>query len=225
MTPEPTTFMGVLKAFFEVVHSIWKNGARLLWACSIAAVAAFIVLHYADRWGAGGAAELDRDYGVYLLLTAAILGVFAGFKTYSERQARPLILIADERRSFWGQAKQNSGAVITTIAIDLQVTNVSDGTVQISGARLSWPWVSRRAILDTVILVEGPQSSTHSGRNPVLPHSLRHATIHFVIGRPVGRPGKPMCVMIRVQDHARNWYWLAIRYVRSGPVAPERAVS
>jgi hypothetical protein len=34
--PEPITFMGALKAFFEAVHSIWKNGALLLWSCAAA---------------------------------------------------------------------------------------------------------------------------------------------------------------------------------------------
>jgi hypothetical protein len=61
--PEPMTFMAALKAFFEAVHSIWKNGALLLWSCA-AAAAALVVLKYADQWNVGGAYELNRNYGV-----------------------------------------------------------------------------------------------------------------------------------------------------------------
>ena len=39
------------------------------------------MLNYADQLNVGGAYELNRDYGVYLLLVVAVLGVFAIFKT------------------------------------------------------------------------------------------------------------------------------------------------
>jgi hypothetical protein len=224
--PEPITFMGALKAFFEAVHSIWRNGALLLWSCAAAAGVAFCVLYFADRWNVGGAHELSSEYGVYLLLAAAVLGVFAIFKTYSERRARPLILIANERQCMWGQAKQKSGEVITAISLNFQATNVSDGVIQISAVRLRWPRVSRRAIRDTMFLVESPapKDPTYSRRSPILAHTLKNVSVHFTIGHPIGRPGQTMRVVtIKVQDHARNWYWLTFRDVKSGPVVPESA--
>ena len=155
-----------------------------------------------------------------MLLAAPVLGVFAIFKTYSERTGRPLSLIANDQRNMWGRARQTSGVIITTISLDFQATNMSDGTVQISAVRLFWPWVSRRAILQTILLIESPdpRDNTYSHRNPILAHTLKNVSVHFSIDHAVGRPGKPMHVIIRAQDHARNWYWLTFRNVRSGPL-------
>jgi hypothetical protein len=95
----------------------------VLWSCATAAAAAFVVLYFTTRLGLSGAPELNAAYGIYLLLAAVVIGVFALFKTYGERQARPLKLIADERRSMWGQAKQPSGQVFTTLSLHFQATN------------------------------------------------------------------------------------------------------
>jgi hypothetical protein len=220
------TIAGAAKAVVELVATIWKHGARLLWSFAAAAAVAFIVLIFADRWNLEGAHELKRGYGVYLVLFTAVAAVFAIFKTYSERQGRPLILIANERRSMWGQARQPSGQVLTTISLHFQATNVSNGTVQISGVRLFWPWVPRRNILDAMFLVEAPEDVTFSSRNPILPHSLQEVGAHITINRPIGRSGKNMRVMIKIQDHARKWYWLIFWDVKSAtpPAPPAPAV-
>ena len=186
--PEPLTIGGAIKTTLELIASAWKRGALLLWSCTAAAAVALMVLFVATRLQVGGASELSSVYGIYLLLIISVLGVFALFKTYSERQARPLILIANDRRSMWGQAKQSTGQTITTLSLHFQATNVSDGTVQISNVRLYWPWVSRRTILDTVVLIEAPHGTT-SSRNPILPHALGEVGVVISIDRPIGRAG------------------------------------
>jgi hypothetical protein len=121
---------------------------------------------------------------------------------------------------------RSNGEVITAISLDFQATNVSDGVVQISAVRLRWPRVSRRAIRDTMFLVESPapRDPTYSRRNPILAHTLKNVSVHFTIGHAIGRPGQTMRVVtIKVQDHARNWYWLTFRNVKSGPAVPESA--
>ena len=66
----------------------------------------------------------------------------------------------------------------------------------------------------TVILVESPRSSTHSRRDQFAAlakarcYSLRHRSSCWA-------PRKTDVRDVRVQDHARNWYWLAIRYVEA----------
>ena len=42
-----------------------------------------------------------------------------------------------------------------------------DGAVQISAVRLLWPWVSRRAIRETLFFVEAPDDVTYGHRNPI----------------------------------------------------------
>jgi hypothetical protein len=216
--PEPLTLMGALKAALETLHSIWKNGALLLWACAAAALAAFFVLNFVEYYDLGRAFELKRDYAVYLFLIAAVLAVFAIFKTYAERRGRPLSLIADEQRSQWGQAKQPSGQVLTTFALRFQATNLSDGDVQLAAIRLCWPWVPARRVAQTLLFVQHPERDEY-GRYPVLAHKLSPCSAHITIDRAVGRPGKRTRVIVKIQDHARRWYWLTFRHVQSMPVA------
>jgi hypothetical protein len=218
--PEPLTIGGAIKTTLELIASAWKRGALLLWSCTAAAAVALVVLFVATRLQVGGASELSSVYGIYLLLIISVLGVFSLFKTYSERQARPLILIANDRRSMWGQAKQSTGQTITTLSLHFQATNVSDGTVQISNVRLYWPWVSRRTILDTVVLIEAPHGTIFSSRNPILPHALREVGVVISIDRPIGRAGNRLSATIKVQDHARNWYTVTFRHLKSSPIAP-----
>jgi hypothetical protein len=217
---EPMSLGGLFKAALEVIASVWKQGAILLWSCAAASVAAFAVLIIASRFDLSSAGELKKTYDVYLLMAAAVLVVFATFKTYSERQARPLKLIAIDRFSMWGQARQRTGDVITAFSFRFQAANLSDRTVYISDIRLCRPWISRKAILETLIMTEAPDDITFGHRNPILPHTIGEVNAHVVIGYPVGRAGKKMNVTIKVQDHARNWYRLAFQHLKSAPLAP-----
>jgi hypothetical protein len=180
------------------ITSAWKHGALLLWSCAAAAAVAFVVLFIASRLRLDGAAGLNTAYGIYLLLAAPVLGVFALFKTYSEHQLRPLMLIANDRRSMWGQAKQPNGQTRTTFSLYFQATNVSDGAIQISTPRLCWPRVSRQSILESVVLIESPSGNTFSSRNAILPHSLREVAVAITIDHPVARAGERLQVTIKV---------------------------
>lgn len=212
--------MGVLKVALETIHSIWKNGALLLWSCAAAGLAAFIVLNLAEHYGLGRAFELNRDYGVYLLLIAAIVAVFAVFKTYAERAGRPLSLIANEQTSYWGQAKQPSGQIFTTFALDFQATNLSDHDVQLATIHLVWPWVPARRVAQTLLFVEHSEGGEY-GRNPVLAHRQSPCTAHITIDGAIGRPGKRTRVIVKLQDHARRWYWLTFRQCKAHPLAKQ----
>jgi hypothetical protein len=211
---EAMTLIGILKGALESIHSVWKNGALLLWSCAVASLVAFCILNIAEYYQVNGAFELNRNYGIYLLLAVAIISVFAIFKTYAERASRPLVLIANEQRSHWGQAKQPSGKVFTAFDLHFQATNVSDGDVQLATAHLSWPWVRAHSVLQTVLWVQHPERETY-GRYPILAHRLSPGTVNITVDRPVGKPGKRMRVSIKIQDHARRWYRLTFRNLRS----------
>jgi hypothetical protein len=53
------------------------------------------------------------DYGLMLMVAAAIFAVLAAFKNFAERQNTKIVLIADEQQSFWSHAAQPYGTTIT----------------------------------------------------------------------------------------------------------------
>lgn len=172
----------------------------------------------------GDADVLLTTYGVELLLAIAVLLVFAGFKTYGERAAeragRPLALIANGQQSHWGQAKQPSGEVITSIALRFQATNLSDGSVMLSAIRLARPWVRRWWIKQTILSVRHPTGVEYGSEFPIPAYSLTQGSAHIIIDRPIGKIGKAMRVVVQIQDHVGRWYSLVFPHVQMIGGAP-----
>jgi hypothetical protein len=220
---EPATTVGILKSAGDLIATMWQRGALLLWTIAAACLVVFVALLVAARWHLGDAEGLLATYGIGLAVASLTLIVFAISKTYSERTAeqarRPLVLIANERQSQWAQARQPSGEVITHITLRFQATNLSDGSVMLSAIRLIRPWVRKLRIRETILSVRSPTGSEYGFEFPIMPHSLTQGSTHFVIDRPVGRIGKTMRIVVRVQDHAGRWYRLVFPHVHMvGPV-------
>jgi hypothetical protein len=182
--PEPVSIGSTLKAAIELVASVWKNGALLLWSCAVAAAAVFVVLFASKRLGIDQAADLENSYGIYLLVAGAALAVFAVFKTYAEHRIRPIVLIADEQRSHWSRATQQNGQIFTAFALDFQAINISNHTVQLAKVRLCWPWVSTKHVVQTLLMVQHPEQNVH-GRFPILAHQQTHCSAHITIDKPL----------------------------------------
>jgi hypothetical protein len=124
MVAEPTTAVGAIKAALEAIASVWKHGALLLWSFAAAAAVALLALLVASRLELAGASELSKTYGVYLLLAAPVLAVLAGFKTYSERQARPVAVIW-QNFSFWQGNQLPTGGPMIQVHLQGVLTNPS----------------------------------------------------------------------------------------------------
>ena len=78
---------------------------------------------------------LWEEYGLFLILLAAVAGISAGFKYYAERRNRLVFLIADDQQSFWHHALQADGTVMTQFTLRFHVTNMSDGLFHLSKVR------------------------------------------------------------------------------------------
>jgi hypothetical protein len=212
---EPITITATVKAAGAAIAAAWARGALVLWCATTAGVVVLGALLLGAYWQLGDAPTLLSLHGTWIVLATLTCAVAAGFKTYGERAARPLVLIPIEQRSMWGQAKQPSGQVITTLSLYFQATNVSNGTVKPSAIRLRKPWVRNRSILQTMLTTEHPSDPMHSSEYPILPHSLSYCHAHITIDHPVGKAGRPMRVVIKLQDHAGRWYRLVFPHVRS----------
>jgi hypothetical protein len=156
-----------------------------------------------------------------------VLLVFSISKTLEERAGakrhQPISLIPDGQQCHWSQSKQTSGEMITAIALRFQVTNVSDGDVKLSAIRLSRPWVKQRRVLQALLAVRHHTDNHHSFDFPVFAHQFTYVSAHVLISGAVGRPGKPMRVVVDIQDHARRWYRLTFPIVRfAGPTPNQR---
>jgi hypothetical protein len=210
---EPVTVVNTLKGVIEAFAAAWARGALLLRCIFTICFVVLAALLAGAYWGIGDVQALLAAYGTWVTLAVLVSGVCAAFKTYSERAARPLVLIANEQRSFWGQAKQQSGQVITTLSLHLQATNLSEGSVMPSAIRLLG--VPRRWIIQPTLAARDARSGIYSSEHPVPPHSLTYVQAQFVIDRAVGDVGKPLRVVIGIQDHVGRWYRLVFPNLRS----------
>jgi hypothetical protein len=207
-----------LKAITETITSFWGRSALLLWCLACISLFLFVALAAGSHWKIGDTPNLFTAYGTSLGLAFPTLFVFAAFKTYSERPKPILSLLPKEQDSFWAQSKQPSGQIITQFALRFQATNFADGAVMLSDVALSRPFVRRRHIFVKHILVQHPRANTYSFRHPIEPHSLTYASADIMVDYPVGRAGRPMRIVLRVQDHAGRWYKLVFPLVRSMPL-------
>jgi hypothetical protein len=204
------------------VLAMGQRGALVLWTIAAACLMAFIALLAGARSHLGDAEVLLTTYGADLVLAILALSLFASLKSYSEWAGRPLALIENVQQSHWCQAKQPSGEVITSIALWFQVTNFSKRSVMLTAMRLARPWMRRRRIKQTTLSVRHPIGLEYGSDFPISPHSLTHGCAHIIIDRPIGRIGKTMRIVVRIQDHGGRWYRLVFPHVEmtAGPQHP-----
>lgn len=214
---EPLTTASALKGMATAIQAVWDRGAILLWCLTVVGGVVLVALALGSFWHFGDADLLFAKFGFRVAIATLALAVLSIFKTYSERNARPIVLLPREQRSHWGQARQPSGEVYTFFALDFQVTNVSDHSVMLSAVRLSKPRIRRRSVLQSLLMTRHPVGETYGSEHPVLAHSLSYGTAHVTVDHPVGRTGKPMRVVIGVQDHVGRWHRLVFKHVRSMP--------
>jgi hypothetical protein len=219
MAPEPATTAATLQAMGKALTTMWARGALFLWCLAAVGFVALTTLVIGAHWQLGDTFVLLTNYGTGVALATLVTATIAAFKTYGEtlaaRATRPVFLIPNERQSHWSQAKQPSGQIITAIALQFQATNVSDGAVKLSdNVRLKKPHVRKSDILQTLLHVRHHERNVYSSQYPVLAHCLTEGGIHIVVGHPVGTVGKPMHVVIEIQDHTGRWYKVGFPHVQ-----------
>ena len=204
MTVDPLTVGTVLKSIGEGLAAFWKNGALLLWCAATVCFVVLLALFAGAYFQFVEASARLTAYGFDLGIGVLVLLVCASFKTYAEREKPALSFVPDERQGYWHQAVQPDGRTLTQLSLRYQVTNFSQSSGMLSSVRLYRPWVRRDRISYATMGVE------------VTPNSLTYGTVTVMIERPVGRKGKPMRVVIGLQDHAGRWHKVIFPRLKSG---------
>jgi hypothetical protein len=215
---EPSSISTLVRFLADLLN----RSSRFLWSFAVACAAAAIVLSVAAHFGLARAQPLWDQYGLLLLLGAAVVAVLAAFQARTERLNRGLSLIADEQQSFWNHAKQPDGTMLTQFALRFHATNMNaEGAVHLSRIRIQWPWLSRGRIVDERVMTQHPTGNTYSSDFGIQPRKRRACSAHIFVRGAVGGADrkKPMRVTVGVQDHAGRWHKLVYRMLRN-PAAP-----
>ena len=104
-----TGFIELLSTGGKVITAIWRQGSRFLLWIAAASLVSLSVLRLGVYFDVTRARGLWEEYGLFLILLAAVAGISAGFKYYAERRNRLVFLIADDQQSFWHHALQADG--------------------------------------------------------------------------------------------------------------------
>jgi hypothetical protein len=218
VTGDPLTLGTALKSIGQGLAAFWKNGALLLWCAATVGLVVLLALFAGAYFRLGEAPAMLTAYGFDLGIGLLVLVVCASFKTYAERERSALSFVPDEQQSFWHAVVQPDGRTRTQISLRYQVTNFSQSNVMLSLARLYRPRVRHDRISSNILLTKhpNPTKDVHSSQYPVMPNSLTYGAVTFMIERSVGRKGKPMRVVIGLQDHAGRWHKVVFSRLKSG---------
>jgi hypothetical protein len=212
---DPVSFGATLKALNESIGAVWKNRALLLWClatvCEVVLAALFVAAHF----NFGNAPDLFKDYSVYIGIAFLTLIVFACFRTYDERPKPLFSFVPNYRPSFVHYRNQGDGQTFTQLALRFQVTNLTDYDMKLSSVRLLRPRVRRAAIVADSLLTQHPEEYIYSSEAPILKRSLTHCGVNFMINHQIGRAGKPLRVVIELQDHTGRWHKVVFEHLSS----------
>jgi hypothetical protein len=208
VTVDPLTVGPWLKPIVEVLAAFWKNGALWLWCAATVCLVVLLTLFAGAYFHFGEAPAMLTAHGFDLVVGGLALIVCASFKTYAEREKPALSFVPNERQSFWRPAAQPDGR--TQLALRYQVTNFSESSVMLSALRLYRPWVRRDRISYEMHMTKHPGLGVE-----VTPNSLTYEAATVLIERRVGRKGKPMRVVIGLQDNAGRWHKVVFPHVQN----------
>ena len=206
---DPLTWGAMAKAIGEALVAFWKNGALLLWCAATVCVFVLLALFAGAYFGFVEASSALTRYGFALAIGFLVLVVCAAFKTYAEREKPVLSIVPDERQSYWHPTVQPDGHTATQLALRYQVTDSGKSSVMLSSLRLHRPW-ARRALVS----YEMHQTHPRMGLE-ITAHSLTAGAATVLIERSIGRKGKPMRVVIALQDNAGRWRKVVFPHIQS----------
>lgn len=141
-------------------------------------------------------------YGIGLDLNELIRRLGRGLGR-SPAPPRALVLLPDEAQSFAHHAPQQDGRKLTQIAVRGWATNTTGTQLYPTLVRLSRPFSVKAT--SNFVVTQGAHNM-FSRDNPVQPGERREVSAHFFVEGFVGKPGRPMRVVIKVCDNFGRWH-------------------
>jgi hypothetical protein len=213
----PVAELSFLSSIGKIISAIWANGSRFLWSLAGAAAATAVVLRVCAFYAVPKAKPWWDEYGLPLILGAAVFGVFAACKAWTEQNNTQLYLIANEHQSFWNQATQPDGLILTQFTLRFDATNRAGHHLALLKVRIVRPWVRRKQVLTSMLSVEG-----HGNGDTIPPRTRRPCHALLIARGIIGGAGrkKPMRVKIALQDNIGRWHKLKFIDVRDPQFTP-----
>lgn len=211
-----------LSSIGKIISLVWANGSRVLWSISLACAAAAGILYAAAHFGINNGQAWWDAYGLILMMAAAAVGVFAGFKQWAEQASKNVFLVADEDRSFWHHVEQQDGRTTTQFGLKFHVTNDTTHPIYLQKIRILWPWVYRKQMLSTHLATQSSVGNDYSETYAVPQRTRRACAADVIVVGALGGAGrrKSMRVTVKVQDNRGRWYKIAYPHLRDPQLGP-----
>jgi len=121
-------------------------------------------------------------------------------------------LVPIEAQSFYSGTKQPDGTVTTTIAIRMEVFNVSEKSIWLSDLKLLHP-KSHVPVLSKVITLQDRLSSVH-GRYEVPPGAKTDGSVHLIIKEDLTDQIARWGVTLSIEDQFGHRHKLKLANIR-----------
>jgi hypothetical protein len=178
------------------LSKLWDRSHVLLWAFAIASFLGFVVLAAIALTGSATFVEANNTASPWLLLASIIFAVFAALKHYQERTIQTVRLVPIEPQSVYGVTTQTDGRLTTQISARMDVFNISEKSIWLSGLKLLRPR-SHAPVLNRVVTLKD-QSSAYHGVYELPPGAKTDGSVLLIIQEDltdqIARKGVKLCI-------------------------------
>ena len=147
----------------------------------------------------------------WFTLGAVILFTVAVLKVFSVRKPKALIFIPDEVQSMWHHAPQPDGRKLTQISLKGHVTNTDNQPLFLPKIDLISPRTKRthQKFIFTI-----HNNIVDSENRPIMPKEMTVFDTHFFAEGFLGKPKKPLTIVVSVVDNLGRRYKVKFPKIR-----------
>lgn len=162
---------------------------------------------FRHEWGAWIWAETVAFTVLALARTVDLIigGITSSRKTAKANRALVLTPLHNKNQSWWHEAKQPDGRILSQISVAIQAANLTDGPVQIIKVRLVHP---KREMEQSHVLLPARGTNLHSGHHPVPARHTVQASLHIMTNGAIAKVGKKTRVTLGLTDQFGTEYLL-----------------
>jgi hypothetical protein len=189
-----------------------------IWVLAGLALAGYAVL-FVPAFGGIDSTGFRAQWGVAIWIEAltfsmltvarALEGAVTSYLLHrkSAEVRRALRMVPRHHQCWWHLAKQQDDSVVSQIALDVEVANLTDRPVRLVKARLIRPRMTGEFLHGDVMLPEAG-SPYHSPKHAVPPHDTVTASLHIMVRGAIAAQGSPVRATFGITDQFGDEYRL-----------------
>lgn len=132
-------------------------------------------------------------------------GITGNRQTAKANRALVLTPLHNKNQSWWHEAKQPDGRILSQISVAIQAANLTDAPVQIIKAQLVRP---KHEMEQSHVLLPARGTNLHSGQHPVPARDTVQASLHIMANGAIAKAGKKTRVTLGLTDQFGTEYLL-----------------